>query len=143
MRQYSPDKAAGLLLGWKGKYKGKKLLRKILQKEKLTGRQIAKRSPGRNGRESHLLSEDVLRGEFPELFLSSPSDIATELRTRLHTMASTVSENVSTRVDERVSLHSKQIAGLLASNGQLRELINSEFANIRQRLSALEGRYAK
>jgi len=129
----SPADAAESILGWKGKFRGKKLIRKVKSKEKRIGRQIAKRKPGRNGVEQYQLTEDILRKEMPELFEISGISLAKEIRSHVDAMDASLCSKIDEAVSERASAF---ISANLSTRVDMRRLETE----LRARCDTLESR---
>jgi hypothetical protein len=94
----TPDQAAELL-GWEGEHRAKRLLRVMLAKERLRGRDIMVRAGGKGSGRRYLLTEGMLRRHCPELFLSTPEQLVADVRRHLKG----IDGRVEAIVDERMA----------------------------------------
>jgi len=102
-REYSPSDAADAVLGWKGRFRGKRLIRKVLAKEKRTGRQIFKRSVAPNGRTAYLITRAVIANEFPDLLKPTVESLMNDIRLRMDELENSISKTVATEVNKHMS----------------------------------------
>jgi hypothetical protein len=130
----SLNDAAESILGWKGRFRGKKLLRKVLAKEKRTGRELASRARARNGKVGYLVTSAMIRAEFPELLIPSAEGIALEVRAKLDAINTQiermVEESVAKHMDSCLSQSSRQRVELNSIKNETRVSIDEIFDRI-------------
>lgn len=136
----SPSVAADKLLSWKGRFRGKKLLRRILAHEKLTGREIAKRVPRSNGMMCYLITKSKLIAELPELFDSSVDTIANQVHARIDSIGETVSLLVDEAVSHRLSAIESLLTNLRSASDRERTCRENAVRELSKRINVLEKR---
>jgi hypothetical protein len=87
------------LLGWVGSKRSERLLRVIVSKERRLGREIVPRLGGSRNGVRYGLTEQILRRNFAEMFMSTPD----ELIQRLGPALGRLDERIEVIVDERLA----------------------------------------
>lgn len=138
MKYLSPEEAADQILAWKGRQRGRRLLRLVLRKEQVERRQIAVRGPGVGNGVRYQLTEAMLRLHFPELFQPHVDALAQELCRRIDELRSTI----GAEVDERMA---PQVQQLRAANDRLTENVtrltrstDDGFRRVERRIGKIE-----
>lgn len=130
MKKYSMDEAASKFFSWTGKYKGRKLRRKIASVEAKTGRVIMTKTREPNNAAKYWVTEESLRSELPELFKTVTVDAVKELSLVIDGIRMRIDSIVESRIDSKLQRHGSDDCGRLSR----------EIAAIGQRLQLLERR---
>jgi hypothetical protein len=134
MRYYSARQAAHELLGWTGRRCDNKLTQKIKRKEKKLGRDIFEKVSGPKSTPVYRIEELVLRAEFPELFIATPTTMATEIKEKIDEVKNNIQSLVQSAVDKRLSQMAKQLSGMRADVQRINELTEKRFGDIQREL---------
>lgn len=137
IKYLTPDEAAGELLGWTGRRRGRALLRVILRKEHAEKREIAVRIHGAQ-RVRYKVTEPMLRLHFPELFTSQIDALAAELYRRLEELKATIGAEVDERMAPQVQRLRAEHDRLTASVAALTHDTDEGLRRIERRMRELE-----
>lgn len=127
-RKYMSADAAAAWLGWVGSHRGERLVRIMLGKEQLYGRQIMARAGGPK-KTCYLLTRPMLERYCSELFLKTPDELVNRLRPALERLEG----RVEAIVDERLA---PQLEELRVAD----DLQAQAIENVERRVARLEGR---
>lgn len=132
--QLTLNHAAEHVLGWKGRFRGKKLLRKVLAKEKRIGRELAIRDKSRNGRTGYFVTAGMLRDEFPELLIPTAEGVARDVKIRLDALMVDIEQMVHDSVAKHLNSCVLQNRDTKIELGRLREYTESNIRSISRQI---------
>jgi hypothetical protein len=138
LKYLTPDEAADEVLGWTGRYRGQKLLRLVLRKEKSEKREIAVRGPGTGNGLRYYLTDAMLRLHFPELFAPQVATLAVELCRRIDQLKATIGAEVDERVAPQVQQLRAAHTQLTGDVVRLAQSTNDGFQRIERRITKIE-----
>lgn len=139
-RAYSPADAAESVLGWKGRYRGKRLIRKVLAKEKKSGREIFKRSPLPNGKSAYSITKPVLTKEFPELLKPTVDSLLQGVLERFDELEKKLNKIILVEVNKHMSSCIKQNSLLRVDLKHATDDLESRIAKLCSKIAALESK---
>lgn len=139
-KEYSPSDAAEEVLGWKGRYRGKRLIRKVLAKEKKLGREIFKRTQSPNGRMAYSITKSALTKEFHELLKPTVDSVLHGVLERLDELEKKLNKIILVEVNRHMSSCIKQNSLLRVDLKHATDGLESRISTLNAKIASLESK---